>query len=159
MSDIPEQDHDPGNPASRLEQELLEILGSGPALPDEEPPPPADEGGHHTGMPDGCPHVPPYMFARMKVSRTSKYPEDYANAFHHMFNYVAVLNGIPEDSFEIIGTIFEEPEFGFDLIFVVCLMNCDHATFPLEDLDKWLDFFFPTDSRPNVDHGHPLEDE
>lgn len=153
-------DTGPGNPMSRLEQELAAILGTQEDV-FAEPPSSPDPGaealgeGHHRHLPPGTPHVPPYMFIRMQLSRTTKFPEDYANAMHHMFNYLAALNGIPEDSFEICGTVFEEPEFGFDFLFAVCLVNCDHTTFPMEDLDKWLDFFFPV--APS--DGTPLEDE
>ena len=160
------------NEAMSFLSDVVSDLGEPtPHQPDEDESPPEpvsvtssgnlDEtvrGSHssHPSLPDGVPHIPGFMFCRMKIERPSGRNQDYPTILHHMFNYLAVANGIPEDSYEIVSSISEHPEFGFDLVFAVCLIDCDGHDVALDTLTNWLDYFFadraPTDEELRDDH-------
>lgn len=137
-------------------------MGGEPPPPSENDPSRAAPGAKEHRLPDGVPHIPGFLFARIQVQRLKKGPADYMVAAHHMFNYLGILNGIPEDGYEIIGSVHEVPEVGYDIVTVVCLMNCDFEPLDFDAFLRWAAHFIEGESYGQDEsefHEPPPEDD
>ena len=107
-----------------------------------EPPPTPAQSKHKHRLPEGVPHIPSFLFAKIQVNRNASMAmPDYTNVIHHMFNYLAVLNGLREDGFEIVGGIHEVPEINADIVSAVCLVDCDGECIDFDSFLAWAHHF------------------